>query len=223
MTLAMAFTPADRLCIPVPLYHCFGMVMSSLRHEVMHAQLHATVGCMPAWFDEGLAMYFSGAPRTREWIKMLRAPEALEMRWLEQSTLEDVDPDRVSWVYAQSLAMLLYVIDRAGEVGLRDAVQTVHFAGADARKLWEKLYPGTGDRQVLDALARKMFGVPQGPELDTMLQGTICCYGLKSVSTFGCRSVTRRHITRFFRGQVTSVPHGNRQFFIRFGQTSKFA
>jgi fatty-acyl-CoA synthase len=27
---AMGFGPADRLCIPVPLYHCFGMVMSSL-------------------------------------------------------------------------------------------------------------------------------------------------------------------------------------------------
>ncbi len=27
---AMAFTPADRLCIPVPLYHCFGMVLGVL-------------------------------------------------------------------------------------------------------------------------------------------------------------------------------------------------
>ena len=27
---AMAFTPSDRLCIPVPLYHCFGMVLGVL-------------------------------------------------------------------------------------------------------------------------------------------------------------------------------------------------
>jgi len=27
---AMALTPADRLCIPVPLYHCFGMVLGNL-------------------------------------------------------------------------------------------------------------------------------------------------------------------------------------------------
>ena len=26
----MRFTEADRLCIPVPFYHCFGMVMSNL-------------------------------------------------------------------------------------------------------------------------------------------------------------------------------------------------
>jgi fatty-acyl-CoA synthase len=27
---AMHFTPADRLCVPVPFYHCFGMVLSNL-------------------------------------------------------------------------------------------------------------------------------------------------------------------------------------------------
>ena len=26
----MRFTPADRLCIPVPFYHCFGMVLGNL-------------------------------------------------------------------------------------------------------------------------------------------------------------------------------------------------
>ncbi|WP_187432227.1 3-[(3aS,4S,7aS)-7a-methyl-1,5-dioxo-octahydro-1H-inden-4-yl]propanoyl:CoA ligase [Roseobacter fucihabitans] len=30
VTQAMRFTPADRLCIPVPFYHCFGMVMGTL-------------------------------------------------------------------------------------------------------------------------------------------------------------------------------------------------
>ncbi len=30
VTQTMCFTPADRLCIPVPLYHCFGMVMGTL-------------------------------------------------------------------------------------------------------------------------------------------------------------------------------------------------
>lgn len=30
VTAAMRFTPHDRLCIPVPFYHCFGMVMGTL-------------------------------------------------------------------------------------------------------------------------------------------------------------------------------------------------
>ena len=42
-TDAMRFTAADRLCIPVPLYHCFGMVMG-------------TLGCV----TKGAAMVFPG-------------------------------------------------------------------------------------------------------------------------------------------------------------------
>ena len=42
-TDAMRFTAADRLCIPVPLYHCFGMVMG-------------TLGCV----TKGAAMIFPG-------------------------------------------------------------------------------------------------------------------------------------------------------------------
>ncbi|MGD9913280.1 MAG: AMP-binding protein [Rhizobiaceae bacterium] len=43
VTAAMNFTAADRLCIPVPFYHCFGMVMGSL-------------GCV----SKGAAMVFPG-------------------------------------------------------------------------------------------------------------------------------------------------------------------
>jgi fatty-acyl-CoA synthase len=43
VTATMKFTAADRLCIPVPLYHCFGMVMG-------------TLGCV----TKGAAMVFPG-------------------------------------------------------------------------------------------------------------------------------------------------------------------
>ncbi|HEU0222590.1 MAG TPA: AMP-binding protein [Paracoccaceae bacterium] len=43
VTAAMHFGPEDRLCIPVPLYHCFGMVMG-------------TLGCV----TKGAAMVFPG-------------------------------------------------------------------------------------------------------------------------------------------------------------------
>src|SRR5262249_20842218 len=35
----LAFTPEDRLCIPVPLYHCFGCVMGSLMCVVYGAAM----------------------------------------------------------------------------------------------------------------------------------------------------------------------------------------
>jgi fatty-acyl-CoA synthase len=45
----MRFTPADRLCIPVPLYHCFGMVIGNLA-----ATSHGSCVLVPAEaFDAG--------------------------------------------------------------------------------------------------------------------------------------------------------------------------
>src|SRR5258706_549503 len=49
-----------------------GVSIATLRHEVMHAQLHAAVGCLPVWFNEGTAMYFAGAVPALEWLKLLR-------------------------------------------------------------------------------------------------------------------------------------------------------
>src|SRR5262249_33177881 len=46
----MAFTPQDRLCIPVPLYHCFGCVMGSLMCVV-----HGATMVFPAESFDGLA------------------------------------------------------------------------------------------------------------------------------------------------------------------------
>jgi len=45
--LVMGFGPEERLCVPVPLYHCFGMVLGSLL-----SMSHGACMVMPsAWFD----------------------------------------------------------------------------------------------------------------------------------------------------------------------------
>lgn len=173
-----------------------GVSISTLRHEVMHAQLHTSVGCMPAWFNEGLAMYVAGTPPARQWVRMLRSPDAFDLASLETPALDAMPGDRAERAYAESLAMIVFLVEHAGEGGLPAAVQTLRAARRESPRagldLWERLYPGTGHREVLDALARKVFGVPLGSELDSVWKGAICCHGLRAVSELGCRGAPLR-------------------------------
>ena len=168
-----------------------GVEISSLRHELIHAQLHTTVGCMPAWLNEGLAMYFAGAPPIRTWLKLLRNPDGFDLGTLEVPTFAALVDERAERAYAESLAMILFIVERSGEAGLRAAVQSVRTARPD-RGVWEALYPGAGHRIVLDALARKLFGVPVGGDLDAMFRGAVCCHGLRAIADLGCRGVSPR-------------------------------
>jgi hypothetical protein len=172
-----------------------GVEIASLRHEVLHAQLHP-LGCMPSWLNEGVAMYFAGPPPIRTWIKMLRSPDSFDLGALSVPSLISLPDDAAERAYAESLAMILYIVDRAGEAGLRAAVQALRVAGTGApgaaQELWDHLYPGVGHRAVLDALARRMFGVAPGGELDAIFGGVICCHGLRAVGELGCRGVAPR-------------------------------
>jgi hypothetical protein len=170
-----------------------GVKIPALRHELMHAQLHTAVGCLPAWFNEGLAMYFAGTPPVREWVKMLRSPEPFDLTLLQASSLARMPSDQAASAYAESLAMIIYLLGQAGEAGVKAAVQTqkavVRTSPRAGRTLWERLYPNVGHHEVLNILARKVFGVALGSELDATFTNTICCYGYQSVHTFGCRGV----------------------------------
>jgi hypothetical protein len=167
-----------------------GVLMSILRHEVMHAQLHFAVGCMPSWFDEGLAMYFAGSPPMREWFAMLRTPVGWDVTPLHAPAIDDSDPDRARLLYAESLAMVVYAVEHSPLTGVHDAIQWLQSTQDPTRRteLWEHVYPRATSRTVLDALAQKLFGLPIGPELDAILAGQACCYGLRSLPDLGCRS-----------------------------------
>lgn len=170
-----------------------GVVLSTLRHEVMHAQLHATVGCMPFWLNEGLAMYFAGTPPIREWFGMLRSPATFELASLQEPSIHDLKDEAANRVYALSLAMIVHIIEQAGEPGMRGALQSVRAAGSRpaALEIWERTYPGVGYRVVLESVSHKLFGAPRG-ELDDIFRGAICCHGLRSVSELGCRGAPAR-------------------------------
>lgn len=166
--------------------------LDTLRHEIMHAQLHAGVGCMPWWLNEGTAMYFAGEPPLREWLKLLRDRAPYTLATLQRPRVRDFAEGNAHRAYAWALAMTAFVLEPAGEPGLRALLRTVAAADTEARALdvFERQWPGVGTAAVLEALARRLFGIPVGPELDLALDGPVCCAGLRSVGELTCRAGT---------------------------------
>jgi hypothetical protein len=152
----------------------------------MHAQLHVTVGCMPAWLNEGTAMYYAGEPQVREWLRMLRAPDSYDLRALDAPSLIEMPAERAHRAYAESLAMIVFLVDKYGEPGIRSALRALAQPGP--APLWERVSPGVDHRALMAALARKVFGAAPGAELDAILAGVICCYGLRAVGELSCRA-----------------------------------
>jgi hypothetical protein len=170
-----------------------GIKLITLRHEVMHAQLHAAIGCMPAWLDEGLAMYFDAAAPSRAWVRMVRAPDDYDLGAVFGRGFIALSGDRAERAYAESLAMVAFMVAHGGEAAVRAALVTLRELPPASRRagpgLWDRLYPGASHRVVLDALAVRMFGVGLGAELEAKLTGVVCCYGFRAMRNFACRTV----------------------------------
>jgi hypothetical protein len=174
------------------------VALPTLRHEIMHAQVHAGIGCTPWWLNEGLAQYFAGSPPMREWIALLRTGDAFDLRTLRDPAMRALAVDTVRRSYAWSFAMVAFIVERAGEPALRSAGTALHAADNEraAVELWEKLYPDIGPPQLLDFLATKLFGKPRGAELDALLAGPLCCVGFRDLRSTACRATTARTTTR---------------------------
>jgi hypothetical protein len=170
----------------------FGVLLRTLRHELMHAQLHAGVGCTPFWLNEGAAMQFGGKPPQREWIRILRERRLIDPDSLEGGTFEELSTSDLDVAYGQSLAMVLFMTARRGAIGIAEALRELDVAATQPLRpgrqgLWARLYPSVGRREIADSLAQRIFKVPQGPELDGIFAGAVCCYGQSSISELGCR------------------------------------
>jgi hypothetical protein len=163
----------------------FGLDMDSLRHELMHAQLHAGVGCMPAWLDEGLAQYFAREVPETEWLKMLSGGPAPSVAAMQVPAIEDVDGFKPSVAYAQSLAMVMLAIEHTSSIP--EILRELH--GGPPRKLWDRMLPGAGDRDVLEALSRRLFNLPLGRVAEELASG-VCC--ARSGITLTCRGAHQR-------------------------------
>ena len=188
------------------------VALPTLRHEVMHAQIHAGIGCTPWWLNEGLAQYFAGSPPIRDWIAMLRTGDAFDLRTLQDPAVRELAAEAVSRSYAWSLAMVVFIVERAGEPGLRSAAAALHAANNErtAVELWEKMQQDIGAPQILDFLATKLFGKPRA-ELDALLAGPLCCVGLRDLASVACRATTARTTTRpWFEGTTPRALCENR-------------
>ncbi len=167
-----------------------GVKMATLRHEVMHAQLHSAVGCMPLWFNEGLAMRFGGRPPRREWMRMLRGHRTIDFGALEVSTIDELGKPDVDLVYAQSLAMVLSVEERSPEDAIEEAVSDLAVRRPrreDALRLWGRVRPGVTTEDLLSSLARRIFGMPAGTALYTLFrEQAVCCSGTARIATLRC-------------------------------------
>jgi hypothetical protein len=164
----------------------FGIDLRTLRHEVVHAQLHAAIGCTPIWLDEGLAQWFENAAPDPEWLRMLHDHKGLGLTAMQVSTLEDVGAERPDQVYAQSLAMVLYAFSRGDTLE-----QLLHDRRGPPLELWARRYPDANEQDVLGALSRRIFGAPLGPEVDAIFEGAVCCRGAGVLSELACHGGAR--------------------------------
>ncbi len=172
-----------------------GVSLSTLRHEIMHSQLHVAIGCMPFWLNEGLAEYISGPPPLRDWIELMRSPGSFDLDSLRNPALIERAAD-ARRVYNVTLAMVLYIIDHGGEPALQHALRSVHGATTEGVvELWDKLHPRVNYAAVLDWLAHQIFDRPLD-QVAAIADGPMCCHGLNDVNAVSCRAATSRPSSR---------------------------
>jgi hypothetical protein len=165
----------------------FGVNVETLRHEVMHAELHAGAGCMPIWFNEGMAMRFAHEIPKAEWFGMLRERRTLDLASLSSPSIRESQPPEVGIVYAQSLAMVLYVEDHGSLVWVTHDLRSAGWREAEpnARTLWSRLYPTVTSDDLLASLGKRILGVPSSADLAAIFSAAICCHG-RRLDNFGC-------------------------------------
>jgi hypothetical protein len=172
--------------VRVPAEHGdFGVSVHTLRHELMHAQIHAAIGCTPIWLDEGAAQYFANVVSANAWLHMLKTRTGVEPNEMQVGTVEDVHADTHA-VYAQSLAMVVYLFSHGDSLA-----DVLHDKRGPWTELWSRRFPDASEHDVLDAVARRVFGMPSGPELDAILGGDVCCHSWYSLTDFTCHAGPR--------------------------------
>jgi hypothetical protein len=153
-----------------------GISLRTLRHEVMHAQLHAGVGCAPVWLHEGAAQLFAGEVKRAVWIRMLRRSEVLPFERLAATAVDHVKADD-ELIYAQSLAMVVLALAQHEADTLRPLVDELETLPPDQRlAIWTRLFPTLSTHAFLDWMAQWLFDVRSRADVPPE-RTPICCQG----------------------------------------------
>lgn len=127
-----------------------------IRHEATHAQLARTEGPIPHWLNEGLAQWMEGdpsPPAVDAWRRMVRDRFWIPFASLEGRLMDIEDARDASLAYFQSLAMVLYLIERRGLRAIADAI--AHIEAGEHTDLLERIVPGSSGEALLAFLARR--------------------------------------------------------------------
>lgn len=93
-------------------------VLDTVAHEVSHMVIHQAIenpfGQLPAWLDEGLAMYAQGELPVGHRLELERAKQTDNLMSVRSLTSYVGDPTKVNLFYAQSYSFVDYLIETYG-------------------------------------------------------------------------------------------------------------
>jgi hypothetical protein len=124
----------------------------TLRHEIMHAAIRRVASNVPAWLHEGMATQFARPGKvTRQHAllraKMMNGRTCIPFASLEDSLVEIGDDASASLAYAQSMAMVQFMIHGGGP-GAPERVLRYLARGGDPQRA---LAEGMGRSQVTES------------------------------------------------------------------------
>lgn len=130
----------------------------TVRHEATHAQLALTRGRLPFWLNEGVAQWLEGdlTPQKRRRLARLAERDV----WIPFASLEGPflvidDPRDAGFAYDQSLAMVMWLVEREGQRAISEALALVE--AGESEDLLSRLSPGADGAGLL-AYLRELSG-----------------------------------------------------------------
>jgi Flp pilus assembly protein TadD len=125
---------------------------AALRHELAHAFLHALHPQAPLWVHEGYAQKLEGGTRADGARRLRKAGGALPLAAFCGAFAQARDPQIVERGYAQSLAVVGYLLERQPAGKWREFLQRVG-EGADAGQAAREVYGLSLEQIVARAIA----------------------------------------------------------------------